>query len=184
MDGCRTLAERQSGGSIPARIKTAGRATTRLAEVLEVARERGEIRADDCLSLTGHFVGMVGDNLLQVILVLRPPLSDEEAQQAVASAVEVFLNGVRLCRENYRIDEMKDLHTDNLGFLVFGNGLRFSKAELRLLSGKQANGQCCLFENISGGNTKTPIHVHAEDDETIYVIEGELTAVVNGEAHS
>ena len=52
----------------------------------------------------------------------------------------------------------------------------------RLLSGNQTNGQFCLFENISGGNTKTPIHVHAEDDETIYVIEGELTAVVNGEA--
>ncbi|HXV30108.1 MAG TPA: cupin domain-containing protein [Sinorhizobium sp.] len=53
----------------------------------------------------------------------------------------------------------------------------------RLLSGKQTNGQFCLFENISGGNTKTPIHVHAEDDETIYVIEGELTAAVNGKAH-
>ena len=53
----------------------------------------------------------------------------------------------------------------------------------RLLSGKQTNGQFCLFENVSGGSTKTPIHVHGEDDETIYVIEGELTAVVNGEAH-
>lgn len=52
----------------------------------------------------------------------------------------------------------------------------------RLLSGKQTYGQFCLFENISGGNTKTPIHVHAEDDETIYVLEGDLTAVVNGEA--
>lgn len=37
----------------------------------------------------------------------------------------------------------------------------------RLLSGRQTNGQFCLFENISGGNTKTPIHVLAEDDETI-----------------
>lgn len=35
----------------------------------------------------------------------------------------------------------------------------------RLLSGKQTNGQFCLFENSSGGNTTTPIHVHAEDDE-------------------
>lgn len=53
----------------------------------------------------------------------------------------------------------------------------------RLLSGKQTNGQFCLFENMSDGNTKTPIHVHAADDETIYVTGGELTAVVNGEAH-
>ena len=50
----------------------------------------------------------------------------------------------------------------------------------RLLSGDQTAGQFCLFENQSSGNTKTPIHVHARDDETIYIIEGELTAVVNG----
>jgi quercetin dioxygenase-like cupin family protein len=50
-----------------------------------------------------------------------------------------------------------------------------------LLSGEQTAGQFCLFENKSGGNTSTPIHVHAKDDETVYVIEGELTAVVAGE---
>ncbi|MCA1442453.1 TetR/AcrR family transcriptional regulator [Ensifer sp. IC4062] len=72
-----------------------GRATSRLAEVLEIARGRGEIRADDCLRLAGHFVGMIRDNLLQVIFALRPPPSDEEAREAVASAVDVFLNGVR-----------------------------------------------------------------------------------------
>jgi mannose-6-phosphate isomerase-like protein (cupin superfamily) len=50
----------------------------------------------------------------------------------------------------------------------------------RLLSREQTSGQFCLFENTSGGNTKTPIHVHASDDETIYLIEGELTAVIDG----
>lgn len=49
-----------------------------------------------------------------------------------------------------------------------------------LLSGEQTAGQFCLFENISGGNTRTPIHVHARDDETVYIIEGELTAVTDG----
>ena len=73
-----------------------GRATSRLAEVLEVAKKRGEIRTDDCLRLAGHFVGMIRDNLhLQVVLGLRTAPSDEEAQEAVGSAVEVFLNGVR-----------------------------------------------------------------------------------------
>lgn len=51
----------------------------------------------------------------------------------------------------------------------------------RLLSGAQTAGQFCLFENKSGGNTRTPIHVHAQDDETVYIIEGELTAVTDGE---
>lgn len=50
----------------------------------------------------------------------------------------------------------------------------------RLLSGEQTAGQFCLFENFSSGNTKTPIHVHAKDDETLYVIEGELTAFLDG----
>jgi mannose-6-phosphate isomerase-like protein (cupin superfamily) len=51
----------------------------------------------------------------------------------------------------------------------------------RLLSGDETAGQFCLFENRSGGNTMTPIHVHAMDDETIYIIEGELTAIVEGQ---
>jgi AcrR family transcriptional regulator len=73
-----------------------GRATSRLAEVLEGANKRGEIRTDDCLRLAGHFVGMIRDNLhLQVVLGLRAAPSVEEAQEAVGSVVEVFLNGVR-----------------------------------------------------------------------------------------
>ncbi len=51
----------------------------------------------------------------------------------------------------------------------------------RLLSGEQTAGQFCLFENRSGGNTRTPIHVHAKDDETVYVVEGELTVVIDGQ---
>jgi mannose-6-phosphate isomerase-like protein (cupin superfamily) len=50
----------------------------------------------------------------------------------------------------------------------------------RLLSGEETGGQFCLFENRSGGNTQTPIHVHARDDETLFIIEGELTAVIDG----
>jgi mannose-6-phosphate isomerase-like protein (cupin superfamily) len=50
-----------------------------------------------------------------------------------------------------------------------------------LLSGEQTAGQFCLFENKSNGNTRTPIHVHAKDDETVYIIEGELTAVIDGQ---
>lgn len=49
----------------------------------------------------------------------------------------------------------------------------------RLLSGEQTAGQFCLFENESDGNTTTPIHVHAMDDETVYIVQGELTAVID-----
>jgi AcrR family transcriptional regulator len=73
-----------------------GRATSQLARVLESAKKRGEIRVDDCPRVAGHFVGMIRDNLhLQVVLGLRPPPSNKEMQAAVASAVEIFLNGIR-----------------------------------------------------------------------------------------
>jgi AcrR family transcriptional regulator len=73
-----------------------GRATSRLAEVLEAANKRGEIRTNDCSRAADHLVGMIRDNLhLRVVLGLRKPPSAAEAQAAVDSAVEVFLNGVR-----------------------------------------------------------------------------------------
>ncbi len=50
-----------------------------------------------------------------------------------------------------------------------------------LLSGEQTGGQFCLFENTSDGETMTPIHMHAHEDETLYVIEGQLTAILDGE---
>lgn len=50
----------------------------------------------------------------------------------------------------------------------------------RLVSGEQTGGLLSLFENRSDGLTKTPVHVHANDDETVYVIEGQLTAIVDG----
>ncbi|TPN41820.1 cupin domain-containing protein [Mesorhizobium sp. B1-1-9] len=54
----------------------------------------------------------------------------------------------------------------------------------RLVGGEQTEGVLCLLENRSDGQTKTPIHVHANDDETVYVIEGQLTAIVDGEVQT
>lgn len=72
------------------------RAGARLAEVLQAARQRGEIHTNDCRRAAGHFLGMIRDNLhLQVVLGLRPPPSKRETRAAVASAVEIFLDGVR-----------------------------------------------------------------------------------------
>jgi AcrR family transcriptional regulator len=73
-----------------------GRATIRLAQILEEAQKRDEIRVGDCGQLANHFIGMIRDNLhLQVVLGLRPPPSEKEMRDAVASAVDLFLNGVR-----------------------------------------------------------------------------------------
>ena len=65
--------------------------------------------------------------------------------------------------------------TDSKEFVLAGIGMK------RLLSGEQTAGQFCLFETRSAGNTKTPIHVHERDDETVHILEGELTAVTDGQ---
>lgn len=73
-----------------------GRASARLAEVLEAARARGEIDVPDCRMAADHFVGMVRDNLhLQVLLGLRAPPNQEEAENLITSVVSTFLDGVR-----------------------------------------------------------------------------------------
>ncbi len=75
--------------------KGAGRASDRLAEVLEEARDRGAIQLDDCHWAADHFVGMFRDNLhLRVVLGLCPPPSPAEADAAVTSAVRIFLHGI------------------------------------------------------------------------------------------
>ena len=73
-----------------------GRTTAHLAKVLQAAADRKEIQIDDPLLVAGHFVGMIRDNLhLQVVLGLRTPPTKSEARATVASAVTLFLNGVR-----------------------------------------------------------------------------------------
>jgi hypothetical protein len=77
-----------------------GRATARLAEILEEAGKQGEVRTGDYSRMANQFVGMIRDNFhLQVALGLRPPPSAEEAREAVNSAVGIFLNGVRPSRD-------------------------------------------------------------------------------------
>jgi quercetin dioxygenase-like cupin family protein len=48
------------------------------------------------------------------------------------------------------------------------------------LSGEETGGTFSLFENRSGGISKTPIHVHANDDETLFIMEGQMQAIVAG----
>lgn len=77
-----------------------GRATARLADILEEAGKQGEVRTGDYSRMADQFVGMIRDNFhLQVALGLRPPPSAEEAREAVNSAVGIFLNGVRPSRD-------------------------------------------------------------------------------------
>lgn len=68
-----------------------GRATQRLAEVLEAAQQRGEIQTKDCTHVSRHFVGMIRDNLLQAIV----GVDQEPSREVVSSAVELLLNGIR-----------------------------------------------------------------------------------------
>jgi quercetin dioxygenase-like cupin family protein len=52
------------------------------------------------------------------------------------------------------------------------------------LAGEETGGAFSLFENRSGGQAETPIHVHASDDETLFIIEGEMQAILAGKEHT
>ncbi len=72
-----------------------GRASARLAEVLEQARARGDIKTDDSARAADHFVSMIRGNLhLQVLVGLRAPPRAREAGEVVESVVDLFLSGV------------------------------------------------------------------------------------------
>jgi quercetin dioxygenase-like cupin family protein len=51
------------------------------------------------------------------------------------------------------------------------------------LAGADTNALFSLFWNMANHSSCTPIHVHAEDNELIYLLEGEMTAVLNGKRH-
>lgn len=52
----------------------------------------------------------------------------------------------------------------------------------RLISGAETGGQLCLFETTSQAASQTPVHLHANDDETIHMTEGEMQVIVAGVA--
>ena len=63
-------------------------------------------------------------------------------------------------------------------------GSRFALAGVLMtqqLSSGQTGGAFSLFDNTSRGLSGTPIHTHAYEDETIYIIQGEMHAVIAGE---
>jgi quercetin dioxygenase-like cupin family protein len=68
--------------------------------------------------------------------------------------------------------------TSNPEFVLIGVRMK------QHLSGNQTGGSFSLFENRSDGPSKTPIHVHANDDETLYMMEGEMRAIIAGKEHT
>lgn len=77
--------------------KGAGRSSKKLVEILETAKERKEIRIDDCALAADHFIGMLrGSSMyMQVLLKLRKKPGKKELSAFIDSAVETFLNGIR-----------------------------------------------------------------------------------------
>jgi hypothetical protein len=72
-----------------------GKGALLLAQILEEAREHGEIDVPDCQIAAGCFIGMTRGNLfMERALLLRPPLSAEEIETHIQTAVDIFLRGV------------------------------------------------------------------------------------------
>jgi quercetin dioxygenase-like cupin family protein len=57
----------------------------------------------------------------------------------------------------------------------FGGGLITFK-----VTSEQSGGALCLFEHAASRGKRTPLHLHPDDDETVYVLEGEILFHVDG----
>jgi quercetin dioxygenase-like cupin family protein len=63
--------------------------------------------------------------------------------------------------------------------LWFGGGLVTFK-----VTSEQSGGVLCLFEHAASRGKTTPLHLHPDHDETLYVIEGELLLHIDGAEHT
>jgi quercetin dioxygenase-like cupin family protein len=63
--------------------------------------------------------------------------------------------------------------------LWFGGGLVTLK-----ITTEQSGGILCLMEHVASHGKRTPLHLHADHDETCYVLEGELLIHIDGVEHT
>jgi quercetin dioxygenase-like cupin family protein len=74
---------------------------------------------------------------------------------------------------------MPVITTQNTGEnLWFGGGLVTFK-----VTSEQSGGRLCMFEHAASRGKRTPLHLHADSDETFYVFEGELLLHIDGIEH-
>ena len=60
----------------------------------------------------------------------------------------------------------------------WGGGILTMKA-----TAEETGGALLLFEDLMGQGKTTPLHVHANEDEVLYVLEGEILMHIDGEDH-
>jgi quercetin dioxygenase-like cupin family protein len=60
----------------------------------------------------------------------------------------------------------------------FGGGLITFK-----VTSEQSGGVLCMFEHTASQGKVTPLHLHPDDDETVYILEGELLFLIDGVEH-
>lgn len=60
----------------------------------------------------------------------------------------------------------------------FGGGVLTMKA-----TAAETDGAFLLFEDVMSQGKTTPLHVHANEDETLYVLQGEILVHIDGEDH-
>src|SRR5215212_9869084 len=61
----------------------------------------------------------------------------------------------------------------------FGGGLVTFK-----LTSEQSGGVLCVIEHAASRGKRTPLHLHADHDETVYILEGELLLHIAGVEHT
>lgn len=67
-----------------------------------------------------------------------------------------------------------------------GERLRFAGGGLMTMkaTSEETDGAFLLFEDLMAQGKTTPLHVHADEDEALYVLDGEILVHIDGEEHS
>ena len=60
----------------------------------------------------------------------------------------------------------------------WGGGILTMKA-----TAEETGGAFLLFEDAMSAGKTTPLHVHEQEDELLYVLEGEIMVAIDGEEH-
>ncbi len=69
-------------------------------------------------------------------------------------------------------------HEDGERRWFYGGGVHTWKA-----TAEETGGAFLLFEDVMEGGKTTPLHIHPESDETMYVLEGEILMHMDGQEH-
>ena len=121
---------------------------------------------------------------LATIQVVTPQNSaHNEAEAAIDRAFGWFYEIEARCTRFNPASELM-LLTAQTGIPVPASDILYEAVRFALMVAEETGGAFLLFEDFMSQGKTTPLHIHANEDETLYVLEGEILVHIDGSEHS